>query len=76
MVDEAASVVNLIVMKSWEREEIAALAHSIWEKQGCPEGRAEEHWREAEELVRARWLANNQGEEHRVRDLRSRHTEG
>jgi hypothetical protein len=59
-------------MKSWEQEEIEALAHSIWEHQGRPEGRALEHWREAEEMVRARWLANQQGDEHRVRDLRSR----
>jgi hypothetical protein len=61
-----------MVMKSWEQGEIEALAHAIWERQGCPEGRALEHWREAEELVRARWLSNQQGEEHRVRDLRSR----
>ena len=61
-------------MKSWEREEIEALAHSIWERQGCPEGRALEHWREAEELFRARWLANKHGDEHQVRDLRSRRT--
>lgn len=32
-----------------EREErIRARAHRIWEEQGRPEGRAEEHWREAE----------------------------
>ena len=59
-------------MKSWEQGEIEALAHAIWEHQGCPEGRAQEHWREAEELVRAKWLANQQGEEHQVRDLRGR----
>jgi hypothetical protein len=59
-------------MKSWEQGEIEALAHAIWEHQGCPEGRAQEHWREAEELVRAKWLANQQDEEHQVRDLRAR----
>jgi len=59
-------------MKSWEQADIAALAHAIWEKQGRPEGRALEHWREAEELFRAMWLANKQGEEHQVRDLRAR----
>jgi len=58
-------------MKSWEQEDIKALAHCIWEQQGRPEGRALEDWREAEELFRARWLANKQGDEHRVRDLRS-----
>jgi hypothetical protein len=61
-------------MKSWEQEEIRALARSIWEHQGRPEGRALEHWREAEELVRAKWLANQQGGEHQVRDLRARGT--
>jgi hypothetical protein len=61
-----------LFMKSWEQGEIEALAHAIWEHQGCPEGRAQEHWREAEELVRAKWLANQQGEEHQVRDLRGR----
>jgi len=58
-------------MKSWEQGDIAALAHSIWEKQGCPEGRAMEHWHEAEELFRERWLADKQGEEHQIRDLRA-----
>jgi len=61
-------------MKSWEQKDIKALAHALWEKQGCPEGRALEHWREAEELVRERWLANQQGDEHQVRDLRARGT--
>ena len=59
-------------MKSWEQEEIRALAHSIWEKQGCPEGRTEEHWHEAEELFRAKWLADKEGDEHHVRDFRFR----
>jgi len=59
-------------MKSWEREDIKALAHSIWEKQGCPEGRALEHWREAEEVFLARWLADERRGGHQVRDLRAR----
>jgi flagellar motor switch protein FliG len=63
-----------MVMKSWEQSEIKAMAHAIWEHQGCPEGRKLEHWREAEELFRARWLADKQGDEHQVRDLRSRAT--
>jgi len=61
-------------MKSWEQQEIEALAHAIWERQGCPEGRSLEHWHEAEELFRAKWLADQQGFEHQVRDLRSRRT--
>jgi hypothetical protein len=28
---------------------IAARAHAIWEEEGCPEGRAEEHWERARE---------------------------
>ena len=61
-------------MKSWEQKDIEVLARSIWERQGRPEGRALEHWREAEELFRAKWLADQQGQEHQVRDLRSRGT--
>jgi Protein of unknown function (DUF2934) len=61
-------------MKSWEQEEIRALARSIWEHQGCPEGRAEEHWHEAEELFRAKWLADKQDIDHQVRDLRAQRT--
>jgi len=59
-------------MQSWDQEEIKALAHAIWVQQGCPEGRALEHWQEAEELFREKWLADKPGFEHRVRDLRAR----
>jgi hypothetical protein len=31
-----------------EREEISARAHSIWEEEGCPDGRDLEHWLKAE----------------------------
>ena len=33
-------------------EEIAALAQHIYEEEGCPFGRAEAHWREAERRLR------------------------
>jgi hypothetical protein len=66
------SQINLTAMKSWEKDDIKALAHALWERQGRPEGRALEHWREAEELIRAQWLTDKDGDEHRVRDLRSR----
>ena len=33
-------------------EQIAQLAHSLWEQEGQPEGRAEEHWARAEEQLR------------------------
>ena len=59
-------------MKSWEQEQIEALAHSIWLRQGCPEGRALENWHEAEELFLSQWLAGQEGNEHQVRDLRAR----
>jgi hypothetical protein len=29
-------------------EEIARRAHEIWEQEGCPEGREQEHWLQAE----------------------------
>ncbi|MBI5397453.1 MAG: DUF2934 domain-containing protein [Verrucomicrobia bacterium] len=29
-------------------DEVAAFAHLIWEKEGRPEGRRDDHWREAE----------------------------
>ena len=61
-------------MKSWQEEQIEGLAHSLWLRQGCPEGRALEHWQEAEELFRAQWLAEKDLDEHQVRDLRSRLT--
>jgi hypothetical protein len=35
-------------------EQIAALAHSIWEQEGRPEGRAVEHWLMAELQIRHR----------------------
>ncbi len=34
------------------REEIAAVAHSIWEREGWPEGRDVQHWLEAELQLR------------------------
>jgi hypothetical protein len=36
-------------------DEIAPIAHDLWEQQGRPEGKADEHWQEAQEmLVRGR----------------------
>ncbi len=34
-------------------DEIAALAHRYYEKEGRPEGRAHEHWLRAEEELRS-----------------------
>jgi hypothetical protein len=35
-------------------DDIAARAYAIWKAQGCPEGRENEHWREAEEELMSR----------------------
>lgn len=35
-------------------DEISALAHQIWEEEGRPEGKHEEHWRRAAEEVERR----------------------
>ena len=33
-------------------EQIAALAHALWQERGCPEGSSEEDWFEAERKIR------------------------
>jgi hypothetical protein len=45
-------------VNSWEQGEIEKIARDIWLRQGCPEGRAKEHWWEAEEIFRQKWLAD------------------
>ena len=35
-------------------EQIAALAYSLWQERGCPEGTAEEDWFRAEQEVQAK----------------------
>ena len=32
-------------------EQIAALAHALWESRGCPEGTADEDWYQAERML-------------------------
>jgi len=39
--------------QSLEHQRTARLAYQIWENEGCPEGRCEVHWREAEQQIRA-----------------------
>ena len=34
-------------------DQIAALARKFWEEEGQPEGKAYEHWKRAEELLRS-----------------------
>ena len=36
-----------------EHEEIESLAYRLYEDEGKPEGRAEDHWAKAEEIVHA-----------------------
>jgi hypothetical protein len=59
-------------MNSWEQDEIEKIARAIWHRQGCPTGRDQEHWYEAEEIFRAKWLARGNDIDHQVRDLRLR----
>lgn len=40
-------------MESSQQEEIARRAREIWEAEGRPEGRAAQHWAEAERLSQA-----------------------
>jgi hypothetical protein len=64
--DELLVGQGLRMRRSFSRQEIAEAAYFIWRAQGRPEGRAEEHWRLAEEQLShkaedwewstARWL--------------------
>jgi hypothetical protein len=36
---------------SWNEERIRLLAHRLWLLDGCPEGRADEHWDRASKMV-------------------------
>lgn len=36
------------------QEEIAALAHSLWEARGCPSGTPDEDWFNAERTLKAK----------------------
>ncbi|MDT7952223.1 MAG: DUF2934 domain-containing protein [Acetobacteraceae bacterium] len=39
-------------MSDTDREQVVRQrAHSLWEADGCPDGRAEEYWHRAEQLV-------------------------
>jgi hypothetical protein len=39
------------------RNEVEALAHHFWEQEGRPTGRPEEHWYQAEKVLRSRLAA-------------------
>jgi hypothetical protein len=47
---------RIILRAQWEldmtqRKQIRQLAYAIWEKEGCPQGRADAHWRMAEKFL-------------------------
>ncbi|HUD93368.1 DUF2934 domain-containing protein [Sphingobium sp.] len=45
------------------QEKIRARAHAIWEAQGHPDGRAEDHWRQAESEIAAQAQSSDQNGE-------------
>jgi hypothetical protein len=42
---------------AFSHDDIAALAHSLWEKQGCPDGSAEQDWFDAVKELRSRAIS-------------------
>jgi hypothetical protein len=38
--------------EAFSHDDVARVAKQIWEDEGCPEGKAEEHWQRAEEHLR------------------------
>jgi len=45
------------------QEQIAALAYSLWQSRGCPEGTADEDWFNAEETLRTNGAAESMRQE-------------
>ena len=41
------------VMMEISHADIAALAYRLWERRGCPDGTAEQDWREAERQLKS-----------------------
>ncbi len=37
----------------WHEHRVRERAYEIWEREGCPEGKADEHWRKAEAEIAA-----------------------
>jgi hypothetical protein len=59
-------------MADGNQKDIEALAFLIWQQQGCPENRSEEHWLEAEYQILSRSLVNGQSVAQTDNDLHSR----
>ncbi len=47
-------------LESPTHDDIAIIARNLWEEEGRPEGKAEEHWRLAETLLRQAQEAGEQ----------------
>jgi Protein of unknown function (DUF2934) len=48
-----------------EDERVRLIAYRLWEDEGCPQGRALDHWLKAEEL----WADERDFEEHLAKDV-------
>ena len=48
MVEEVAELPNSVQPKQVGHEDIARLAHALWEQRGCPYGSPETDWFQAE----------------------------
>ena len=46
--------------------DIAPIANALWEAEGRPEGKAEEHWRRAEEHLKSNRQATDTGHDHKL----------
>lgn len=60
-------------MDDYDTEWIARRAYTLWEEEGRPDGRHDEHWRqavEAYEIVRASAKATTSNAERRIRKAR------
>ncbi len=59
-------------MSDSTKPEIEALANLIWERQGRPENKSQEHWLEAEYQILSKSLVHEKGAAQNDYDLRSR----
>ncbi len=50
-------------ISSFGHNDIAALAHALWQARGCPDGSPEQDWFQAAEQLRARSYAHSHGQE-------------
>lgn len=69
MTEQAATSVDTVRRAAAPREaqdlqeQIAALAYSLWQSRGCPEGTADEDWFNAEETLRTNGAAESMRQE-------------